>query len=70
MSRSSMVPSQRKSLNTLQTDNMEYGVPCDDLFIGGISTQKSDAWNVSVNIGNGKVVEMKLDTGADANVIQ
>lgn len=59
MSRSSVVPRQSKSLNILQTDNMEVDVPSYDLFIGGISTQKSDARNVSVNIGNGKVVDMK-----------
>lgn len=69
MSRNTVDPSQRKSLNILQADNVGDDGPCDDLFIGGINTEKSDAWNVSVNIGNGKMVEMKLDTGADANVI-
>ena len=69
MSRNTVDPSQRKSLNILQADNVGDDGPCDDLFIGGINTEKSDAWNVSVNIGKGKMVEMKLDTGADANVI-
>lgn len=43
-------------------------VAIDSIFIGSLSTQSKDSWQTALRIGN-KLVNCKIDTGAEVNVM-